>query len=282
MTPTQARKKRAKLNVKIKAGKATTAEKAEFARLQAMKVKPGRPRKVTPKESPPDSSTVSAPTTASPLPSIPDVPVLEGAAPGLDFGVPGFASITDEEAAKPAPAPDVPIVPTDAALQMADKVVGGLAYLGAHMTALWGFDPLMGAGPLVYPALRHAWAQVIEESGMASKAEALMNNRTAARVAVVSSSVYLGGGGLFAMMELRKREKLAGVAQVVPADAPSSPPAPGSAPPPSEPLADAFAQTAKHEPPPIVAKPVPLTSVPSGANGIAQMPISFGGAEDKS
>lgn len=281
MTPTQARKKRAKLNVKIKAGKASTVEKAEFARLQAMKVKPGRPRKVTPKESPTASPTVSEPTPATPPPTIPDVPVLEGAAPGLDFGVPGFAAVTDEEAAKPAPAPDVPIVPTTAAIEMADKVVGGLAFLGAHMTALWGFDPLMGAGPLVYPALRHAWAQVIEESGMASKAEALMNNRTAARVAVVTSSVYLGGGGLFAMMELKKREKLATVAQAAPA-APSSPP-PGSAPAPSEPLADAFAQAdGKHEPPPIVAKPVPSTAVPSGANGIAQMAVSFGGAEDKS
>lgn len=264
MTPIQARKRRYKLNVKIKEGTASMSERAEYARLNTMKGKQGRPRKAAPKPAPVATPEPSPPTeTAGQTPPSPEPPPpIEGAAPGIEFSVPGFAdAVTDEVKA----APSAPVEPSAAAHQLAGTIVGGLAYLATFIEQAWGFPPLLGMDAVVYPALKLSWATVLEDTGLAGKLGDLANNKHAAQIAVVTSSVYLGGGGLYSMFELKKRA------------AQAAPPAAADAPPP-EPAAEESGRAAPFQDTPKPPPPVDLFAraprPAANGSGVVQMAVS--------
>lgn len=296
MTKLQARKKRYKLNVKLKDGSITPEERLQLAQLNAFKGKPGRkPRKATPKPTPvsPDHTTytvrwgpvgsvagktfaqASPPTeSASPSPdpgvSLPPLDSVAGAAPGIDFSPPDGSAVPGDEPAPEAVTPDAPIIASPAAHALAGQVVRGLSVMAGYMQQLWGFPPLMGLDEVVYPALQIAWANVIEDSGVAGKLGDLAGSRNASRIAVVASSAYLGGGGLYAMFELRKRD----AARAAQGDDAQGEPAAPTETAPEQPARPMETPDVEKAPSPIVVKSR-VDMVVDPKSGLVQMPVSL-------
>lgn len=191
-------------------GTLTSGERFELKRLESRLTR----RRRTPQK----------PVSAIPVEPIKDA-TPNGAAPPISFdagglhsevidadvlgvdGEPNEESAPTPEAAEPEAKP-VADVPTAMAMELAEKIVDGLVKMGRPIEELWGFPPLLGLDPIVVPTLKMAWAYTLDRFGITGKLEDMAKG-AAAPIAAVASTVYLGGGGLYAGYMLHQQKEQA-------------------------------------------------------------------------